>query len=411
MRAALAIAAVVALATPAATSALTLSEKDGVLLYTASPGEENLGGLHQAPPGHVPDGLDETDHEHFWIKDFGAKNDATLGDGCRKLDPSRSTYTYYDYQCDAAGITSVRLDLGDEGDVAGANTDLPVTLLGGPGDDLWLEVPLHGVADGGDGNDALRFFRNGDATIAGGPGIDTVDFDLSGFERLATSGVHVTLDGVADDGPSADAHTNVLPDVENVQGTPGPDDITGSDGPNALDGALGTDTVGGGAGNDRIDAIDVYHDPDGHHAPNDYQSTQDRVSCGPGKDSVRADGWDVIAADCERVARYRTVTHSDEEGREIEELRLAHLTLRGGDGPDHLVGAKHAPNTILAGAGNDTIELGGRRDEVNAGPGDDRIVGGRDHRVDSIRCGPGRDRVKADRGDRVAADCEVVQRR
>jgi Ca2+-binding RTX toxin-like protein len=67
-------------------------------------------------------------------------------------------------------------------------------------------------------------------------------------------------------------------------------------------------------------------------------------------------------------------------------------------GPDRLYGLRGA-DRLYAGGGNDQLSGGAGADKLSAGPG-----------VDVIRCGPGRDVVYADSADRVAKDCEIVQR-
>jgi Ca2+-binding RTX toxin-like protein len=408
------IAVAVALATPAGATASTVAVRDHVLVYSAAPGEENLVGLNH--------------DERFWLIDYGAA--VGTSEGCRQIEEKPGEYHYYRQQCDAAGVTSVRIELGDQRDVGGTSTDLPVTLLGGDGDDHWLEVPLHGVVDGGPGADTFQYFRPGDSSMVGGLGSDRVDFDPGSGGSFPQSGVRVSLDGVADDGPEPDPANNVLPDVEDVSGSAGPDTIVGSDGDNTLDGGLGTDTVSGADGDDSIDAVDVYHDIDNHHPPLDYRPTRDEVTCGTGTDVVKADRLDVVSNDCERVSVFKTrVVRVDEYHWTYErQLRLALFTLRGSDEPDRLIGVDHAPNRILAGAGDDRIRGGSRADEIDAGPGadvvrpgrrDDAVTAGsgddvisaRDRDVDTIACGGGRDRVVADRGDRVSRGCEVVHRR
>src|SRR5690349_3714735 len=73
-------------------------------------------------------------------------------------------------------------------------------------------------------------------------------------------------------------------------------------------------------------------------------------------------------------------------------------------------------DTINGRAGNDRIGAG--NDRISAGTGNAAIAGGagndvikvRDSEVDQVSCGPARDRVIADPQDKVAHDCEVVQR-
>ena len=75
------------------------------------------------------------------------------------------------------------------------------------------------------------------------------------------------------------------------------DDLRGDDGNDTITGAGGNDTVQGGGGADTIDAgegDDTVNVPDG---------TADKVACGNGIDTVRADTVDEVAPDCENVER------------------------------------------------------------------------------------------------------------
>ncbi len=100
-------------------------------------------------------------------------------------------------------------------------------------------------------------------------------------------------------------------------------------------------------------------------------------------------------------------------------------TIRGTDSANTLRGTKAADvlygragnDSLYGGAGNDTLYGGYGNDRLFGGPGSDRLVGGPGNDVldggpgrDSISCGGGRDVVHADATDRVARDCEVVQR-
>ena len=68
------------------------------------------------------------------------------------------------------------------------------------------------------------------------------------------------------------------------------DVLIGGSGNDNLDGQSGRDGISAGAGNDRISARD---------------RRRDRISCGPGQDTVTADRVDRVARDCERVRRRR----------------------------------------------------------------------------------------------------------
>lgn len=116
-------------------------------------------------------------------------------------------------------------------------------LEGGPGDDT-----LNGLG----GDDTL----DGDAgrdTLSGGEGTDSATY----ADR--STGVKVTLDGLANDGaPDTSTNPGLQPENDNVGtetvvGGTGADTLVGGTGPDALWGGRGADSLDGGAGDDRLD--------------------------------------------------------------------------------------------------------------------------------------------------------------
>lgn len=116
---------------------------------------------------------------------------------------------------------------------------------------------------GGVGNDSYNPGVGADV-MAGGAGVDEVEYvNTTGFYNSSRC-VNVSLDGAANDtsGPcgSNGVISSVLEtddieaDVENVTGGAGADTITGSSSNNVIDGAGGRDTLGGGIGTDTLDA-------------------------------------------------------------------------------------------------------------------------------------------------------------
>jgi Ca2+-binding RTX toxin-like protein len=82
--------------------------------------------------------------------------------------------------------------------------------------------------------------------------------------------------------------------------------------------------------------------------------------------------------------------------------------VRGGVGGDRLAGGDDG-DKVIGGPGDDGINGQQGHDLIHAGPGADFILAA-DGVRDLIRCGPGRDEVRADRLDRIARDCELVER-
>jgi len=82
-----------------------------------------------------------------------------------------------------------------------------------------------------------------------------------------------------------------------LRGGRGPDHLRGGSRANLVCGLRGPDVISGGAGSDRLFG----------EAGNDRilarDGTFDVVGCGPGRDSVVADGGDLVGRDCEHVVR------------------------------------------------------------------------------------------------------------
>src|SRR5687768_17211515 len=114
---------------------------------------------------------------------------------------------------------------------------------GGPGADLFLTNHLetgNDVKNGGDGNDRIIATRDpGNDVYTGGAGVDLLDFSD------ASNGVRVSLDGVANDGPSGQTD-NAGTDIENIQGGRGHDFLVRGTGPNPIEGLAGNGAARGG---------------------------------------------------------------------------------------------------------------------------------------------------------------------
>jgi putative metal-binding protein/hemolysin type calcium-binding protein len=172
-------------------------------------------------------------------------------------------------------------------------------ISGDDGDDLIRPYEGGGVAHGGDGDDTFAYVA-GPVDVTGGSGRDVA-------APVADNAFTASLDDVANDSGNA----NIRSDVEDLDGSPvsdaligstianrlrgfgggdtlsgagGDDEIAGGDGADLLEGGSGSDAIAGGDGDDTIRAQD---------------GEPDTVSCGPGNDTVLADGQDTLAADCE----------------------------------------------------------------------------------------------------------------
>ena len=256
------VVAVVLLATPASAHAATVTNIGETLFYTADPAKTNVIRFSEGAQGVT-------------VTRSGTDDDPIDATGCTELAPGTS------YRC--AGVKTVIVKTLDRDDVLDASgmTQTGVALTAGDGDDVLI---------GGAASDFL----------GGGNGIDRVEY--------AGTPLTITLDDQGDDGRPGERDT-IASDVEDVVADPGPTGtatITGSDAGNRLElrdgsgtitGGPGFDELLGGPGGDTIDARDGYGD---------------RVRCGAGTDTVKADQLDQVASDCENVAREPVVGGADD---------------------------------------------------------------------------------------------------
>ena len=135
--------------------------------------------------------------------------------------------------CRRAGVTHIRVDLGEREDSATVDVPLPVTLLGGPGADRLTAGPAGDTVFGGDGNDQLSGAGGADA-LDGGAGVDALDGG-EGDDRLSSADGHAETVGCGGgvDRVEADTSDDVASDCESVGRSavaPPPDaDATGTD--------------------------------------------------------------------------------------------------------------------------------------------------------------------------------------
>jgi hypothetical protein len=138
--------------------------------------------------------------------------------------------------------------------------------------------------DGGPGDDSLEAILG--ATLAGGDGVDSVRFTLTGPVRIS-------LDGEANDGALLFA-SNVHADIEVLRGGAADDVLMGTDGTQELEGGPGADRLDGGPG------ADVLRGGDGNDELESRDGEVDDADCGAGDDSARIDADDRTTA-CEQV--------------------------------------------------------------------------------------------------------------
>jgi Ca2+-binding RTX toxin-like protein len=149
--------------------------------------------------------------------------------------------------------------------------------LGTPGNDRLGGTPLGDSLFGLQGDDVLKGSR-GDDCLFGGVGSDRI-WGMQGDDRL-----------LGDD---------------SARGVGGNDRLAGHGGDDLLVGGPGRDRVAGNAGNDRLSAghgRNRLAGGAGKDRLNAANGSRDLLDCGPGRDSARADGVDVVRG-CEQVRR------------------------------------------------------------------------------------------------------------
>ncbi len=122
--------------------------------------------------------------------------------------------------CPAAGVQSVRLDLGEREDTATVSLDIPTTLLGGPGADRLTGGPAADQLSGDDGDDTLDG-GGGAEVVIGGLGVDEVGGATGDDDIRVRDGIQdVVRCGDGNDAVDADTLDEVAGDCEAVSRTP-----------------------------------------------------------------------------------------------------------------------------------------------------------------------------------------------
>jgi Ca2+-binding RTX toxin-like protein len=290
-------------------------------------------------------------------------------------------------EADCPGVTGVVVALGDLDDkatVAGDAT-LPVTLEGGPGNDILTEGGGPDTLDGGEGDDWLIADNNSQPdsdSLVGGPGEDRAIYSQRN-EPLT-----ISLDDVANDGQTGE-HDNVHSDVEIVDGGYEDDTLTGSAGDDELIGGAGDDTLYGLGGDDVLDGWGACGDEHLYGgAGDDTLLLEGRTYADGGADD---DTFERGGSDCtltDTAIGGPGVDTADFSGSDSSEasVSLDDIANDGEDGHDDyrsdiedLIGSDHGmtligsagPNVIAGGAGDDILVGGGGADVLSGGDGID----------------------------------------
>lgn len=286
---------------------------------------------------------------------------------------------------------------GGAGDDAVDGEDGADTVTGGDGNDS---------VTGGDGNDRI-LADNGQDDLIGGTGVDVADYGARSAPQF------LSLDGIRNDGQDARAD-NISVDVENLIGGAGSDEITGSADANTLDGGGGNDSIAAGDGADAVIGGDGDDNENGDAGNDTLQGGggDDKLDGGTGADSLQGgDGIDLAdySARTQGIAVGLDDVPGDGEFGENDNVRADVENVNGGSGPDTLIGSGGA-NALDGGAGEDYSDGGAGADTLTGGDAGDVLRSRGSPDADTINCGPGPDFVIAKANDTIAPDCDRADR-
>jgi hypothetical protein len=188
-----------------------------------------------------------------------------------------------------------------------------------PSGTVALDDPNRNIVNGGGGNDTFLLARGrGRDAVTGGTGTDLVSYaNRFTIGSPGSAGVHLTLDGQANDGdPNIDQldttalgeGDNIGTDVEDLTGTKREDRLIGNGLQNVLFGDEGVDTLTGGSGEDTViarePAVAGSGTPDviGCGSPTPLKTTTSTfgvITTLSGSDKLEADLADPKPVDCE----------------------------------------------------------------------------------------------------------------
>lgn len=269
------------------------------------------------------------------------------------------------------------------------------SLAGGKGDDTLSGGEGADTLLGGDGRDSL-VSRNdaGDAdSIDGGAGLDTLTLDYG------RSGVAVTLDLGDPGAPQTLADGTTITGVErlNFIGGSGSDDVRGGDRDDTLAGGGGPDTLSGGAGDDYIVGGIGPNALSGDRG-DDYLVA--RINPGTAWTIDGGSGEDTLFLDLSGMNPTPLIDlRPDADGV----VTLKYGTTVAGVESYFAIGAL-SNDSIVSGAGDDTLNGYFGDDILRGGGGDDRLDGG--FGEDTLFGGGGADRFRLDR--RSGPDSDTV---
>ena len=364
---------------------------------TATPGADVQPDLGEVDAGvlRLNMGPRAAQRNEFTVDDVAETFHVAPGDGVNTVLVSA-----FGFHQEFTGVSRIEADGGafDDTITISPSLTLPVSLVGGDGNDRIVAGAGPATLDGGAGddtlvggalNDTLRG-NVGDDSLQGGPGADLIQGG-SGADHLDGDRGADTIDG---DG-GADTISGGR-DVDVIDGGADGDRIFGDLGDDEIDGGPGDDVIDGGVG-------------------------RDRIAGGGGADTARGGtGADTIFGDFESEDDVDPFT----EGDDVLFGETGNDTIRGGGGADSVDGGPN--NDLLFGDDGDDTVIGGQADDelfggggadlvyahldeagsdqpafhlIHGGAGDDTVFG--DRFEDRITGGDGHDVVHGLAGDNL----------
>ena len=226
------------------------------------------------------------------------------------------------------------------------------TITGGAGNDTIDGGGGADVISAGGGDDSI-VSRGAEASIDGGTGSDTLVLTASSTVTAVNFAVAGGTDQTTGDSVSIvnfeNLNAGAMTSALNVTGSSGANVITTGSGNDVIHGGGGTDIVDAGAGNDSVD----------------YWGTEVSIDGGTGTNTlvVRASGTLDLSATDQSAGDLATVTNfQNVDASGLTSTQVVSVTGSSG------------ANTIIGGAGNDTIDGNGGADVISAGAGNDTVT-------------------------------------
>ena len=316
------------------------SSADGADLISGGPGEDVMS--YRSRVADLSISLDDV------ANDGQSGEGDNVGADVENLEPGSGNDVVIGSEAD----NEIQNDLGGNDIYSGAGGDDELNtgegndvVSGGPGADVIFDNVGSDSLSGGEGDDRLsgQFGDRLPDTISGGAGLDSyTDFSLTGLT--------VSMDGVADDGPTDPAvgprNDNVGADIENLE-VPGPgnDTLTGNDSANEIEGNAGEDVIAGlggadaifgGDGSDTLDAgagSDLLDSGGGVDRLRSRDGEADEVACGSSTDTLLADSLDQFPVTCDLASSgpYLTKLKAKLNGRDQAKVPVSCPAVEGID--------------------------------------------------------------------------------